>query len=89
MGWRKCTDYRKLNDVTHNDNFALPFIDKILERLAGYEFYCFLYGYSRYNQITIASKDQEKTIFTCHMVLLLLDVCHLVCAMHMPRSKDV
>ena len=29
------------------------------------EFYCFLDGYSGYNQILIAPKDQEKTTFTC------------------------
>ncbi|KAH9705544.1 hypothetical protein KPL70_011915 [Citrus sinensis] len=32
---------------------------------AGHEFYCFRDGYSGYNQIPIAPKDQEKTIFTC------------------------
>ena len=36
----------------------------MLDRLAGHEFYYFVYGYSRYNQILIAPKDQEKTIFT-------------------------
>ena len=37
----------------------------MLDRLAGYEYYCFLDGYSGYNQIAIASEDQEKTTFTC------------------------
>lgn len=37
----------------------------MLERLAGYAFYCFLDGYSGYNQIVIAPEDQEKTTFTC------------------------
>ncbi|KAM1375706.1 hypothetical protein ACFX2F_037527 [Malus domestica] len=37
----------------------------MLERLAGYAFYCFLNGYSGYNQIFIAPEDQEKTTFTC------------------------
>ena len=27
--------------------------------------FCFLYGYSGYNQIAIAPEDQEKTTFTC------------------------
>ena len=35
----------------------------MLDRLAGYEYYCFLDGYSGYNQIAIASEDQEKTTF--------------------------
>jgi len=37
----------------------------MLERLAGHEYYCFLDGYSGYNQIPIAPEDQEKTTFTC------------------------
>ncbi|KAK9011679.1 hypothetical protein V6N11_044524 [Hibiscus sabdariffa] len=37
----------------------------MLDRLAGKEFYFFLDGYSRYNQIAIAPEDQEKTTFTC------------------------
>ncbi|CAN6566330.1 unnamed protein product [Malus baccata var. baccata] len=64
-GWRVCIDYRKLNATTRKDHFPLPFIDQMLERLAGYAFYCFLDGYSGYNQIVIAPEDQEKTTFTC------------------------
>ena len=37
----------------------------MLDRLAGHEYYCFLDGYSGYNQIIIALEDQEKTTFTC------------------------
>ncbi|CAL9005416.1 unnamed protein product, partial [Prunus brigantina] len=32
---------------------------------AGHSHYCFLDGYSGYNQIAIAPEDQEKTTFTC------------------------
>ncbi|CAN6725368.1 unnamed protein product [Malus baccata var. baccata] len=64
-GWRVCIDYRKLNTTTRKDNFPLPFIDQMLERLAGYAFYCFLDGYSGYNQIVISPEDQEKTTFRC------------------------
>ncbi|XP_068315023.1 uncharacterized protein [Pyrus communis] len=63
--WRVCTDYRKLNSSTRKDYFPMPFIDQMLERLAGYSHYCFLDGYSGYNQIAIAPEDQEKTTFTC------------------------
>ena len=37
----------------------------MLDRLAGHEYYCFLDGYSGYNQIAIAPEDQEKMTFTC------------------------
>ena len=64
-GWRMCIDFRKLNSNTRKDHFPLPFLDQILERVAGHEFYCFLDGYSGYYQIEIAPEDQEKTTFTC------------------------
>ncbi|GKC51567.1 reverse transcriptase domain-containing protein [Tanacetum coccineum] len=38
-GWRVCIDYRKLNEATRKDHFPLPFMDQMLERLAGNEFY--------------------------------------------------
>ena len=37
----------------------------MLNRLAGQEYYCFLDGYSGYNQISIALEDQVKITFTC------------------------
>ena len=37
----------------------------MLDRLAGHPHFCFLDGYSGYNQIAIALEDQEKTTFTC------------------------
>ena len=64
-GWRVCIDYRKLNVGTRKDHFPLPFVDQMLERVAGNEVYYFLDGYSGYNQIEIALEDQEKTTFTC------------------------
>ncbi|KAI3762510.1 hypothetical protein L1987_52940 [Smallanthus sonchifolius] len=64
-GWRVCIDYRKLNDATRKDHFPLPFIDQMLERLVGQQFYCFLDGFSGYFQIPIAPEDQDKTTFTC------------------------
>nr|GEW90894.1 hypothetical protein [Tanacetum cinerariifolium] len=38
---------------------------KMLERLAGNQYYCFLDGFSGYFQIPIDPKDEEKTTFTC------------------------
>nr|GEY76976.1 reverse transcriptase domain-containing protein [Tanacetum cinerariifolium] len=63
-GWHVYIDYRKLNDSTQKDHFVLPFMDQMLERLAGNEYYCFLDGFSGYLQIPIDPKDQENTTFT-------------------------
>nr|GEZ42049.1 reverse transcriptase domain-containing protein [Tanacetum cinerariifolium] len=64
-GWRVCIDYRKLNEATRKDHFPLPFMDQMLERLVGNEYYYFLDGFSGYFQIPIDPRDQEKTTFTC------------------------
>ena len=64
-GWRVCIDYRKLNTTTIKDHYPLPFIDQMLDRLARHSHYCFLDGYSSYNQIAIAPEDKKKSTFTC------------------------
>nr|GEY28983.1 reverse transcriptase domain-containing protein [Tanacetum cinerariifolium] len=53
-----------LNEATRKDHFPLPFMDQMLERLAGNKYNCFLDGFSGYFQIPIDPKDQEKTTFT-------------------------
>nr|GEW57583.1 reverse transcriptase domain-containing protein [Tanacetum cinerariifolium] len=63
--WRVCINYRKLNEATRKDHFPLPFMDQMLERLAGKQYYYFLDGFSGYFQIPIDLKDREKTTFNC------------------------
>nr|GEY10939.1 reverse transcriptase domain-containing protein [Tanacetum cinerariifolium] len=63
-GWRVCINYRKLNEATRKDHFPLPFMDQMLERLAGNQYYCFLDGFSGYFQIPIDLKNREKTTYT-------------------------
>ena len=65
IGWRIFIDYRKLNKETKKDHSPLPFLDQMLDRLAGHEYYSFLDGYLGYNQITISQEDQEKATFMC------------------------
>nr|GFD20832.1 reverse transcriptase domain-containing protein [Tanacetum cinerariifolium] len=47
-GWRVCIDYQKLNEAKRKNHFPLPFMDQMLERLAGNEYYCFLDGFFGY-----------------------------------------
>lgn len=62
--WQICVDYRELKKATLKDYFPLPFIDQVLDTLAGKKYFSFLDGFSGYNQIQIAPEDQEKTTFT-------------------------
>ncbi|XP_070043800.1 uncharacterized protein [Nicotiana tomentosiformis] len=50
---------RRLNEAMHE------VVKKEIIKLVGHAFYCFLGGYSGYNQILIAPEDQDKTTFIC------------------------
>ncbi|GJY25049.1 reverse transcriptase domain-containing protein [Tanacetum coccineum] len=63
IAW-KLSDIR-LNEATRKDHFPLPFMDQMLERLAGNLYYYFLDGFLGYFQIPTDPHDQEKTTFTC------------------------
>nr|GEW68400.1 reverse transcriptase domain-containing protein [Tanacetum cinerariifolium] len=75
-GWRVCIGYRKLNKATRKDHFPLPFLDQMLERLAGNEYYCFLDGFS--------GRKQRSPAHTSRLPII---VCLSVCAMHQARFK--
>ncbi|KAL3689795.1 hypothetical protein R1sor_016104 [Riccia sorocarpa] len=60
---RVCVDYRKLNEHTVKDPYPLPFIDDILDKVAGKEAYTFMDGFNGYNQVSIAAEDQNKAAF--------------------------
>jgi hypothetical protein len=53
------------NSATKKDHFPLPFIDEMLERLVKHSFFCYLNGYSGYNQIPFDRDDNSKTMITC------------------------
>ncbi|GKE94224.1 hypothetical protein Tco_1579079, partial [Tanacetum coccineum] len=61
-GWRVCIDYQKLNEATHKEHFPLPFMDQMLERLAGNEYYCFLDGFSVKEGIVLGHKISKNGI---------------------------
>lgn len=62
--WRISIDYIEFNKATKKDNFPLPFINQVLDGLAGKKFFSFLDGFSGYNQIQISREDWDKTTFT-------------------------
>ncbi|GJX44300.1 reverse transcriptase domain-containing protein [Tanacetum coccineum] len=60
--WRVCIDYRKLNEATWKYHFLLPFMDQMLKRVAGNEYYCFLDGFSEVVMMAIFHDMIEKTM---------------------------
>ena len=61
--WRICVDFKPLNSATKKDPYPLPFIDQILDSVAGHERYSVCDGFSGYFQLKIAPQDQKKTSF--------------------------
>ena len=61
---RLCVDFRNLNKVSLKDNYPLPKMDHILQRVVGSSRISLLDGFSRYNQILVQKEDQPKTTFT-------------------------
>ena len=63
--WRMCVDYRKLNNVTIKDSYALPIIDSILFSI-GRKVMVFttIDLFSGFHQIPMNKEDIPKTTFT-------------------------
>jgi hypothetical protein len=61
---RLCVDFWNLNRVSLKDNYPLPKMDYILQKVVGSQKLSMLDGFSGYNQIMVHPDDQEKTTFT-------------------------
>ena len=61
---RLCVDLRNLNQVSLKDNYPLPKMDHILQRVVGASRISLLDGFSGFNQILVHPDDQDKTTFT-------------------------
>jgi hypothetical protein len=63
-GERLCVDFRNLNRISLKDNYPLPKMDHILQKVVGSQKMSMLDGFSGSNQIMVHPDDQEKTAFT-------------------------
>jgi len=60
---RLCVDYHALNKVTIKNQYPLPRIEELMDRLAGAKYFSKIDLYSGYHQICIKEKDVPKTVF--------------------------
>ncbi|CAM4680917.1 unnamed protein product [Lepidochelys kempii] len=64
-----CVDYRKLNAVTHPDNYPMPRTDELLEKLGRAQFISTLDLTKGYWQIPLDESAKERSAFTIHVGL--------------------
>jgi hypothetical protein len=61
--WSMCVDYTDLNKACKKDPFGLPWINQVVDSIAGCSLLCFLDCYPGYHQIPLKVEDQIKTSF--------------------------
>ena len=61
---RLCVDFRNLNKVSLKDNYPLPKMDHILQRVVSTSRMSLSDDFSGYNHILVQKEDQAKTTFT-------------------------
>ena len=54
---------QNLNKASLKDDFPLPHIDMLVDSTTKFKVFSFMDGFSGYNQIRMAPKDMEKTMF--------------------------
>jgi hypothetical protein len=60
---RLCVDFRNLNQLSLKDNYPLPNMEHLLQRVTGEEMMYMLDGFLGYNQVLLKREDQLKTSF--------------------------
>ena len=68
---RLCIDFRNLNRAQLKDNYPLPKMDHILQKVVGAHRISTLDGFLGYNHILVHLEDQEKTSFHTRWILRL------------------
>jgi hypothetical protein len=61
---RLCVDFRNLNRSSRKENYPLPNMEHILQKVTGASRISMIDGFSGYNQISVMPEDREKTTFT-------------------------
>lgn len=61
---RLCVDFRNLNRDSLKDNYPLPKMDHVLQKVMRSFRMTMLDGFSGYNQVAVDKEDQKKTTFT-------------------------
>ncbi|GFT53856.1 retrovirus-related Pol polyprotein from transposon 17.6 [Trichonephila clavipes] len=62
--WRLVLDFRKLNEISLTQDFAIPTLDEILHEVSGDNYFSAFDMKSAFNQIPLHYRDRHKTAFS-------------------------
>jgi hypothetical protein len=62
-----CNDFKKFNVTTKKDLYSLPFTNEVINTIGRHEVYTFLDGFLGYHHISIAPKEQHKTVIVTYL----------------------
>lgn len=72
--WCLCIDFTDLNKACPKDPFPFPWVDSLVDSTARCELLIFLDAYQGYNQIWLATEDQEKARFITERCIYFYEV---------------
>jgi hypothetical protein len=84
---RVCQDFPKLNEATQKDHYPLPFIDTVLDLVAGHRLYSFLDRYASYTKSRLDQKTNSRPLSSQIGEPLPSEGCLLGYAMDQEYSK--
>jgi hypothetical protein len=70
---RLCVDFRNLNKSYKKDNYPLPNMEQILQRVTCASRFSMIDGFFGYNQVSLLPEDRDNTSFTTPWGTLMYD----------------
>ena len=74
---RLCVDFRNLNKCSKKDNYPLPKMEHLLQRISGASVMSFLAGFFSYNQVSVHPDDKKILLLPLLGVPSCMPRCHL------------
>ena len=87
--WCACINYTNLNKTCPKDSYPLPCIDQLVDVTSKHQLLSFMDVFSRYNQIHMASEDEEKHPFLLTKIFFATGLYHSTWKMYVRSNNSL